>query len=142
VGSPAPFEIAYCAAIVQAMRETPINICGRDTLKQLTAMLSRADIVVAPDTGPAHIASAMGTDVLGLYAASNPLRSGPYNSLLWCVNRYEQALQTFAHTTTSKAQWGTKAECEGAMELIEVTDATDMLDKWTQAKRPDPERGA
>jgi heptosyltransferase I len=28
------------------------------------------------------------------------------------------------------------------MELIEVTDATDMLDKWTQAKRPEPERGA
>jgi heptosyltransferase I len=140
VGSPAPFEIAYCAAIVQAMQETPVNICGKDTLKQLTAMLSRADIVVAPDTGPAHIASAMGTDVLGLYAASNPLRSGPYTSLPWCVNRYDQALQTFAHTTASKARWGTKAEFEGAMELIEVADATDMLDKWIRAKLPEPER--
>ena len=142
VGSPAPFEIAYCEAIVQAMQETPVNICGKDTLKQLTAMLSRADIVVAPDTGPAHIASAMSTDVLGLYAASNPQRSGPYNSLPWCVDRYDQALQTFAQTTASKARWGTKAEFAGAMELIEVADATDMLDKWIQAKLPEPERGA
>jgi len=105
-------------------------------------MLDRADIVVAPDTGPAHIASAMGTDVLGLYAASNPLRSGPYNSLPWCVNRYDQALQTFADTTASKARWGAKAEFAGAMELIEVADATDMLDKWVQAKLLEPERGA
>jgi heptosyltransferase I len=142
VGSPAPFEIEYCEAIVQAMQETPVNICGKDTLKQLTAMLSRADIVVAPDTGPAHIASAMGTDVLGLYAASNPLRSGPYTSLPWCVNRYDQALQTFAQTTASKARWGTKAEFAGAMELIEVADATDMLDRWVQEKLPEPERGA
>jgi heptosyltransferase I len=141
VGSPAPFEIAYCEAIVQAMQETPVNICGKDTLKQLTAMLSRADIAVAPDTGPAHIASAMGTDVLGLYAASNPLRSGPYSSLPWCVNRYAQALQTFAGTTVEKARWGTKAEFAGAMELIEVADATDMLDKWMKAKTPEAEQG-
>ena len=141
VGSPAPFEIAYCEAIVQAMQETPVNICGKDTLKQLAAMLSRADIAIAPDTGPAHIASAMGTDVLGLYAASNPLRSGPYNSLPWCVNRYAQALQTFAGTTLEKARWGTKAEFAGAMELIEVADATDMLDKWVQVNTPELEQG-
>jgi heptosyltransferase I len=142
VGSPAPFEIAYCETIAQAMQETAVNICGKDTLKQLTAILKRADIVVAPDTGPGHIASAMGTDVLGLFAASNPLRSGPYNSLAWCVNRYPEALQKFTGKTVTDARWGTKAEFEGAMELIKVTDATDMLDKWTQAKRPEPERGA
>lgn len=142
VGSPAPFEIAYCKTIAQAMRETPVNICGKDTLKQLTATLQRADIVVAPDTGPAHIASAMGTDVLGLYAASNPQRSGPYNSLPWCVNNYDQALRTFADTTAGQARWGAKAEFEGAMELIQVADATDMLDKWIQARQPEPRHGA
>ncbi|MDX1459179.1 MAG: glycosyltransferase family 9 protein, partial [Marinobacter sp.] len=36
-----------------------------------------------PDTGPAHIASAVGTDVLGMFSASNPYRSGPNNSLRW-----------------------------------------------------------
>ncbi|CAN0604855.1 unnamed protein product, partial [Ectocarpus sp. 12 AP-2014] len=88
VGSPAPFEAEYCGAIENAMKEKAHNICGKDTLKQLTALLAHADLAVAPDTGPGHIASAVGTDVLGIFAASNPYRSGPYNSLEWCVNRY------------------------------------------------------
>ncbi|AXS84383.1 glycosyltransferase family 9 protein [Marinobacter sp. Arc7-DN-1] len=133
VGSPAPFEAEYCAAIEAAMAEKAHNICGKDTLKQLAALMTHADLVVAPDTGPAHIASAVGTDVLGLYAASNPYRSGPYNSQEWCVNRYPQALETFTGKTVEQARWGAKAEYEGAMELITVADATDMLDRWIEA---------
>ncbi|MBD3657742.1 MULTISPECIES: glycosyltransferase family 9 protein [Marinobacter] len=130
VGSPAPFEAEYCAAIESAMTEKAHNICGRDTLKQLTALMTHADLVVAPDTGPAHIASAVGTDVLGLFAASNPNRSGPYNSLQWCVNRYPEALQKFTGKTVAEARWGAKAEFEGAMELVTVADTTAMLDRW------------
>src|SRR5690554_3731422 len=89
VGSPAPFEAEYCAAIESNMKHKAHNICGQDTLKQLAALMTHADLVVAPDTGPAHIASAVGTDVLGLFAASNPYRSGPYNSLQWCINKYQ-----------------------------------------------------
>ena len=132
VGSPAPFEAEYCAAIETAMEEKAHNICGKDTLKQLTALMSHADLVVAPDTGPAHIASAVGTDVLGLFAASNPYRSGPYNSLDWCVNRYPEALEKFTGKTVEQARWGAKAEFEGAMDLITVADATNMLDRWVE----------
>lgn len=130
VGSPAPFEAQYCKAIEQAMTGKAHNICGQDTLKQLTALMTHADLVVAPDTGPAHIASAVGTDVLGLFAASNPNRSGPYNSLRWCVNRYPEALEKFTGKTVDQSRWGAKAEYEGAMALITVQDATDMLDQW------------
>ena len=130
VGSPAPFELEFCAAIERAMEERVNNICGKDTLKQLAALLAHADLVVAPDTGPAHIASAMGTDVLGLFAASNPHRSGPYNSLQWCVNRYPDALEKFTGQTVDEARWGAKAEFKGAMKLVTVTDATAMLDRW------------
>lgn len=130
VGSPAPFEAEYCAAIEAAMTKEAHNICGKDTLKQLTALMSGADLVVAPDTGPAHIASAVGTDVLGIFAASNPNRSGPYNSLKWCANRYPEALQKFTGKTVAEARWGAKAEFEGAMEMVTVEDATRMLDRW------------
>lgn len=146
VGSPAPFEAEYCAAIESAMKEKAHNICGKDTLKQLTALLAHADLAVVPDTGPAHIASAVGTDVLGIFAASNPYRSGPYNSLAWCVNRYPDALERFTGKTVDQARWGAKAEFEGAMELVTVEDATAMLDRWIEAQNaaktktaPDPE---
>ncbi|MGC8120909.1 glycosyltransferase family 9 protein [Marinobacter sp. VGCF2001] len=130
VGSPAAFEAEYCQAIENGMKHRAHNICGQDTLKQLTALMSHADLVVAPDTGPAHIASAVGTDVLGLFAASNPHRSGPYNSLEWCVNRYPEALQKYTGKSVDEARWGAKAEFEGAMELVFVADVTAMLDKW------------
>ena len=138
VGSPAPFEAEFCAAITAAMKEKAHNICGKDTLKQLTALLTHADLVVAPDTGPTHIASSVGTDVLGLFAASNPYMSGPYNSLQWCVNRYPEALEKFTDKTIEQARWGAKAEFEGAMEMIAVADATDMLDRWVET-HPAPE---
>ncbi|MFN2286817.1 MAG: glycosyltransferase family 9 protein [Chromatocurvus sp.] len=134
VGSPAQIEKDMCAAIAAAMTEPARNLCGQDTLKQLTALLSHADLLVAPDTGPAHIASAVGTDVLGLYAASNPRRSGPYGSLDWCVNRYPEALQRFTGKTEDEVRWGAKAEFPGAMELITVDDAKTMLDRWMAAR--------
>lgn len=130
VGSPSDFEKEYCSAIEAQMNEKALNLCGKDTLKELAAMLELADLVVAPDTGPGHIANAMGTDVLGLFAASNPLRSGPYSSLEWCVNKYPVALEKFTGKTVDKARWGAKAEFEGAMELIEVGDAIAMIERW------------
>ncbi|WP_148864780.1 glycosyltransferase family 9 protein [Marinobacter fonticola] len=135
VGSPAPQEKEYCAAIEQGMQEKPVNICGKDTLKQLTALLKKADLLVAPDTGPAHIASAMGTDVLGLFAGSNPYRSGPYNSLELCVNRYPEALEKFAGKSVETARWGAKAEYPGAMELISVDEVCQRLDQWVTSRR-------
>lgn len=135
VGSPAPAEADYCLAITTAMNNNAHNICGQDTLKQLTALLASADLVVAPDTGPAHIASAMGTDVLGLYAASNPERSGPYSSRQWCVNRYPEALETFTGKSVDQARWGAKAEFPGAMAIITVADACSMLDQWIAKHR-------
>lgn len=130
VGSPAEQEAAFISAIERRMTETPLNLVGQDTLKQLAALLEAANLVVSPDTGPAHIANAMGTDVLGLYAGSNPHRSGPYNSLEWCVNRYPQALEHFTGKTPETAPWGAKAEYEGAMAFIETADVTAKLDQW------------
>jgi len=41
------------------------------------------------------MANAVGTKVLGLHAASNPKRSGPYSDLRWCVDRYDAAARKF-----------------------------------------------
>src|SRR5690606_15173451 len=78
-------------AILAAMRAPALDLVGKDTLKQLPALLARADLVMTPDSGPMHIANAMGTKVLGLHAASNPARSGPYSDRRYCVDRYDDA---------------------------------------------------
>ena len=47
-------------AILAAMRAPALDLVGKDTLKQLPALLERADLVITPDSGPMHIANAMG----------------------------------------------------------------------------------
>ncbi len=78
------------------MKGSCINLVGKDTLEQSKALLERADLVISPDSGPAHIASALGTPVIGLYAATWSKRSGPYNSLYLCVDRFEAAARSSA----------------------------------------------
>ena len=57
-GGPSPAERAFGQAIEAAMNNPVKNLIGKDTLQELVALLRRADIVLSPDSGPAHIASA------------------------------------------------------------------------------------
>jgi heptosyltransferase I len=68
-------------AIQAAMQFPVLDLVGKDTLKQALALLERADLVLSPDSGPVHMANAMGTKVLGLFACTDRERCGPYSDL-------------------------------------------------------------
>ena len=55
------------------------------TLRQLAHLLRRAQLVIGGDTGPLHLAAALGTRVIGLFGPTNPLRNGPYGQVGNCV---------------------------------------------------------
>lgn len=55
-----------------------LNLAGQTTLKQLVAVLERADLVIANDTGPMHVAAALGRPLVTLFGPTNPVRTGPY----------------------------------------------------------------
>jgi heptosyltransferase I len=112
-----------------------LDLVGKDTLKQLPALLERADLVMTPDSGPMHIANAMGTKVLGLHAASNPRRSGPYSDLRYCVDRYDDAARKYLGKPASELRWGTKIEPEGVMDLVTVEDAIAALERYAADRR-------
>ena len=118
-------------AILAAMqaRNGVLDLIGKDTLKQLPALLARADLLVTPDSGPMHIANAMGTKVLGLHAASNPNRSGPYSDRRYCVDRYDDAARKFRGKPASELKWGSKIEAEGVMDLATVDDAIAAFER-------------
>jgi len=54
-----------------------INLAGETTLKQLTQLLKQVDITVSNDSGPMHLAAALGTPTLGLFTCTSATRSGP-----------------------------------------------------------------
>ena len=93
-------------------------------------LLARADLLVTPDSGPMHIGNAMGTRVLGLHAASNPRRSGPYSTVRYCVDRYDDAARKYLGKPASALKWGTKIERDGVMELVTVDDAIDAFERY------------
>ena len=107
-----------------------LDLIGKDTLKQLPALLARADLLATPDSGPMHIANAMGTKVLGLHAASNPARSGPYSDRRYCVDRYDDAARKYRGKPASDLKWGTKIEAEGVMDLVTVADAIEAFERF------------
>lgn len=116
-------------AIIAAMRTAPLDLIGKDTLERLPALLQRPQLLLTPDAGPMHIANAVGTRVLGLHAASNPKRSGPYSDLRYCVNRYDDAARTFLGKSASQLKWGRKIEFPGVMDLIGVADAIEAFER-------------
>jgi len=121
--------------ILASMQSPALDLVGKDTLKQLPALLARADLVMTPDSGPTHIANAMGTKVLGLHAPSNPRRSGPYSDLRYCVDRYDDAARKFLGKPADALPWGTKIEREGAMDLITVEDAIAAFERFLSDRR-------
>lgn len=129
-GGRSDLERRTADGIIAAMDTMPLDLVGKDTLKQLPALLARADLVMTPDSGPMHIANAMGTAVLGLHAASNPLRSGPYSSVRYCVDRYDDAARRYKGKPASDLKWGTKIEHDGVMDLITVDDAIAAFERY------------
>ncbi|HEX6572592.1 MAG TPA: glycosyltransferase family 9 protein [Steroidobacteraceae bacterium] len=135
-GGRSDLERRYGRDIARCMRQPCRDLIGQDTLLEFLATLQRATALVSPDSGPAHMATTVGTPVVGLYAATNPRRSGPYHSRQWCVDRYEKAATRYLNRSASRLPWTEKIERPGVMDLIEVDDAVEKLDELMAAGAP------
>jgi heptosyltransferase I len=120
-------ERALGDAIVGAAKRPIEDQIGRDTLPGFIALLARAAALLCPDSGPAHLATAVGTPVIGLHATSNPERTGPYFSRAHCVNRFDDAARKFRGKSAEQMPWPARIEARGVMELVSVADVTAKL---------------
>ncbi len=69
---------SQASEVMRRLRCTAINLAGATTLLQLTALLRRAALVISNDSGPMHLAAAVGTPVIGIFGPTEPRRVGPY----------------------------------------------------------------
>jgi heptosyltransferase I len=128
-GGPAANEIKL-AQEIQALAKTPIdNLVGKTKHKQIAALLGEVDCLIAPDTGPAHIAVAMKTPVIGLYAVARSGLSGPYQNPDYTVDKYPQAVEQYLGKSFKDADWHERVHHADAMDLITVEDVLAQLDK-------------
>jgi heptosyltransferase I len=129
-GGRSELERRTADAILAAMSAPALDLVGKDTLKQALALLERADLVLSPDSGPVHMANAMGTRVLGLYACTDRERCGPYSDLSHSVNHYDEAARSFIGKPAAQLRWGKRVEFPGVMELIPVEEVVAKFDAF------------
>jgi heptosyltransferase I len=115
-------EMDYGKQIQFSASDSVTNLIGQTTLKQLLAIIECADLVICPDSGPAHMATAVGTPVIGLYATSNTHRTGPYFSQHLVVDRYPEAVRREFDKPVESLRWGQRVRNPNAMQLIHVDD--------------------
>lgn len=128
-GSPDQIEIDLADHVCQRSQTTIVNMVGKSSLKQMQALLNQADMVIAPDTGPAHMAVSVRTPVIGLYAHHNPQRTGPYLYLNYVVSAYKEAIEAETGKPLEQQSWRARVKDKDAMQRIKVESVTEMFDK-------------
>lgn len=76
-----PGEVVFASQVNTALGEAKAtDLSGKTTLRDLIGIFSRTRLGIGPDSGPMHIAAAVGTPVISLWGATSPIRSAPWGS--------------------------------------------------------------
>lgn len=128
-GGPTELELELARQITTHCKQPLTNLVGKSTLKQLFALIRAADLVIAPDTGPVHMAVAAGTPVIGLYAHSNPARTGPYSWQSYVVDAYSGLAEQQYGKHPDQLPWGQRLKGETLMDSITTEQVCAMFDR-------------
>lgn len=99
-----------------------INLVGETDLQELYNILRECRLYIGPDSGTLHIASILNRPVIGLYATSNPNRTGPINNMDNIINKYPMALYKYHKMKTEEVKWGKRIRDRNAMKLINIDE--------------------
>lgn len=124
-GGPGAYDRELANAILAQV--DAVDLVGKTKPKQLLAVITLADILLCPDTGPAHMGAAMNTPVIALHAVTSAHVSGPYTFRHLAVDYYPEAVRKVLNTTPEKNIWGTHAHGTETMQLIPVTAVMERL---------------
>jgi lipopolysaccharide heptosyltransferase I len=88
-------EVPLAQGVAQGLRGPTCDLTARTSLPQLAAVLEQADVMVANDTGPLHLAAALGRPVVAPYTCTKAALTGPHGadgvaveSRVWCQGSY------------------------------------------------------
>ena len=133
-GAPTKLEIELGDEITFQTKKKVINLIGETSLIELIALIKYADLLIAPDTGPIHMATMVNTTVIGLYAHHNPKRTGPYTQLNHTVSVYEELITKQTGKAIEELPWRTRVLDKNAMREITISSVKKMFDKITHKR--------
>ena len=119
-------ETSICKELKTESESSCINLAGRLTLAQTAAVLKGCQVVITGDTGPAHIANAVGTPVIALHGPTYSARSGPFDYLSLALDESKNCrcidMKACRFTTA-----GSPGECMGRIALPDVLEKLDAV---------------
>ena len=104
-----------------------VDWVGKTKPKQLLALIKQARLMICPDTGPAHMAAAVGTPVIALHAVTSSAISGPYPYRHLAVDCYAAAVQQILKKTEITNRWGSQVHGRETMHLVSVEDVLKKM---------------
>ncbi|WP_436717538.1 glycosyltransferase family 9 protein [Roseiconus lacunae] len=113
-----PLDRAMATDIVSTSQGAAILAPDTD-LQHLAAMIETSDLFISNDTGPLHMAVAVGTQTIGLYGATQPGDSGPYGQI---------AIQKAVETGNSRQRRQASNQAMRAIEVRHVCEAIDQIE--------------
>lgn len=115
-------DVALAESIAGAAKKAkPLVLAGQTTLLELGAILRKCDLLISGDTGPLHLATAVGTRVLGLFGSVDPGRTGPVGIGHRVIQAKNVPCVPCRSNTCSNAVY---LDC---MKNISVKDVTDTV---------------
>ena len=113
-------EIPIITDIQGLMRAETNNVAGKTSLTQLASILQTCSVFIGNDSGPMHLAAAVGIPTIGLYGPGDPTRFGPVGTMCQTIRRKTDC-PPCPETT---CRFGT----DGCMSAIRVTDVIQTLE--------------
>ena len=90
-----PGEELFAEQVVSQLGMPARNLCGKTSLRQLAALLAECDLLVTNDSGPMHLAAAVGTKTVSIFTCTSPARAAPFGeghrivqTKVWCKESY------------------------------------------------------
>ncbi len=80
-----PGEVPVANEVASSMERKPIILAGKTTLRQTAAVMEKCRLFISNDTGPMHVAAAVGVPVIGIFGPTSPLKHGPYGDNCFVV---------------------------------------------------------
>ena len=120
-------EILSIEAIMSQMQHLSVNAAGETSLKELACLLSLSRLMITVDSGPMHIASAMGTPTVVLFGPTAPWRTGPYFNNAIIIRKQLSCSPCF------------KRECDSrsCMEEISIDEVLTAVDRQIKSGEKD-----
>ncbi|MFH1888706.1 MAG: lipopolysaccharide heptosyltransferase II [Candidatus Omnitrophota bacterium] len=120
-----PKDITLAESVVKHMQRPAVNLAGKTSVSQLASILKRCDLFISNDSGPVHIAVAVGTPVISIFGRNQkglgPLRWGPIGIKDKVLHKEVGCIECLAHNCTKKFA------CLKAITTDDVIVAADAI---------------